>query len=153
MNALATEPGVIVVGACNHPDRIDPAVIRAGRFDLRISMPMPDAGAILALLHQNLKGQLADDDLELLARQAVGHSLASVDAAIRAAGSEARHAGHPFDLTTLRGQLRLDAEQDIHEILWRNAIHEAGHAIVGAALRLGRIERMPVLPMQGSRPG
>ena len=144
MNALATEPGVIVVGACNHPDRIDSAVIRAGRFDLKISMPMPDAGAILALLHQNLKGQLADDDLELLARQAVGHSLASVDAAIRAARSEARHAGHPIDVTTLRGQLRLDAEQDIQEILWRYAVHEAGHAVVGAALRLGRIERMAI---------
>ncbi len=155
MNALATEPGVIVVGACNHPDRIDPAVTRAGRFDLKAEVPMPDAEAILALLRQHLKDHLADDDLKLLARQAVGHSLASVDAAIRAARSEARHAGRPLDLATLRGQLRLETEQDIQDILWRYAVHEAGHAVVGAALRLGRIKRMAISAYGGelaSRP-
>ncbi len=155
MNALATEPGVIVVGACNHPDRIDPAVTRAGRFDLKAEVPMPDAQSILALLRQHLTGHSADDDLHRLARQAVGHSLASVDAAIRAARSEARHARKPFDLATLRGQLRLESEQDIHDILWRYAVHEAGHAVLGAALRLGRIERMAISATGGelaSRP-
>ena len=136
-----TEPGVIVVGACNHPDRIDPAVTRAGRFDLKAEVPMPDAQSILALLRQHLTGHSTDDDLNRLARQAVGHSLASVDAAIRAARSEARHARKLFDLATLREQLRLETEQEIQDILWRYAVHEAGHAVVGAALRLGKIER------------
>jgi cell division protease FtsH len=56
---------------------------------------------------------------------------------------------------TLRDQLRLEAEQGIHEILWRHAVHEAGHAVLGAALRLGRIERMAISASGGepaSRP-
>lgn len=144
MNAIATEPGVVVVGACNHVDRIDSAVTRAGRFDLKFEVPMPDAAAILAVLRQHLKVDFPADALELLARQAVGHSLASIDASIRAARSEARHTGHPLDLAMLRDQLHLTPEAEDREVLWRYAVHEAGHTVVAAALRLGTIQRMSI---------
>jgi hypothetical protein len=144
MNAIAIEPGVVVVGACNHVDRIDPAVVRAGRFDLKFEVPMPDAAAILAVLRQHLKVDFPADALELLARHAVGHSLASIDAAIRAARSEARHTGQPLDLAILRAQLRLAPEEEDREVLWRYAVHEAGHTVVAAALRLGTIQRMSI---------
>ncbi len=144
MNAIATEPGVVVVGACNHVDRIDPAVVRAGRFDLKFEVPMPDAAAILAVLRQHLKVDFPADALELLARQAVGHSLASIDAAIRAARSESRHTGQPLDLAMLRDQLCLTPEEEDREVLWRYAVHEAGHTVVSAALRLGTIHRMSI---------
>lgn len=144
MNAIAIEPGVVVVGACNHVDRIDPAVVRAGRFDLKFEVPMPDAAAILAVLRQHLKVDFPADALELLARQAVGHSLASIDAAIRAARSESRHTGQPLDLAMLRDQLRLTPEEEDRDVLWRYAVHEAGHTVVSAALRLGTIKRMSI---------
>lgn len=144
MNALATVPGLIVVGACNHPDRLDPAITRAGRFDVKVEMPMPDAVAIFAVLRLHLGGDFSDGELELLARQAVGHSLASIDAAIRAARSEARHAGKPLDLVLLREQLRLPPEEDDRAVLWRYAVHEAGHTVVSAVLRLGTIQRMSI---------
>lgn len=144
MNALATVPGLIVVGACNHPDRLDPAITRAGRFDVKVEMPMPDAVAILAVLRLHLDGDFPDDALELLARQAVGHSLASIDAAIRATRSEARHAGKPLDISMLRHQLRLPPEEDDRAVLWRYAVHEAGHTVVSAVLRLGTIQRMSI---------
>lgn len=144
MNALATVPGLIVVGACNHPDRLDPAITRAGRFDVKVEMPMPDAGAILAVLRLQFGQDFPDDDLERLARQAVGHSLASIDAAIRAARSEARHAGKPLDLVLLREQLRLPPEEDDRAVLWRYAVHEAGHTVVSAVLRLGTVQRMSI---------
>lgn len=144
MNAIAIEPGVVVVGACNHVDRIDPAVVRAGRFDLKFEVPMPGAASILAVLHQHLKVDFPADALELLARQAVGHSLASIDAAIRAARSESRHTGQPLDLAMLRDQLRLTLEEEDREVLWRYAVHEAGHTVVSAALRLGTIHRMSI---------
>jgi MoxR-like ATPase len=144
MNALATVPGVIVVGACNHPDRLDPAITRAGRFDIKVEMPMPDADAILAVLRLHLGDDFPDEELELLARQAVGHSLASIDAAIRAARSEARHAGKPLDLAMLRDQLHLSSDGEDREVLWRYAVHEAGHTVVAAALRLGTIQRMSI---------
>jgi len=144
MNSLALEPGVIVVGACNHPDRIDPAVTRAGRFDLKFEVPMPDADAILAVLQQHLGADFPQDSLERLARQAVGQSLAAIDAAIRAARSEARHASMPLDLAMLRDQLRLTPDPAEDALLWRHAVHEAGHAVVVAALHLGTIERMSI---------
>lgn len=144
LNALATVPGVIVVGACNHPDRLDPAITRAGRFDIKVEMPLPDAEAILAVLRLHLGGDFPDGELELLARQAVGHSLASIDAAIRAARSEARHAGKPLDLGMVRDQLRLTPEEEDRDVLWRYAVHEAGHTVVSAALRLGAIQRISI---------
>ena len=144
MNALALQPGVIVVGACNNPDRIDPAITRAGRFDLKFEVPMPDAEAILAMLRRNLGPDFPEEALARLARQAVGQSLAAVDAALRAARSEARHARIPFDLALLRDQLRLTPEPEEDALLWRHAVHEAGHAVVAAALHLGTIERMSI---------
>ena len=144
MDGLATVPGLIVVGACNHVDRLDPAITRAGRFDVKVEMPMPDAVAILAVLRLHLDGDFPDDALELLARQAVGHSLASIDAAIRAARSEVRHAGKPLHISMLREQLRLPPEEDDRDVLWRYAVHEAGHTVVSAALRLSTIHRMSI---------
>ena len=125
MNSLALEPGVIVVGACNHPDRIDPAITRAGRFDLKCEVPMPDAQAILAVLQQHLGADFQQDSLEPLARQAVGQNLAAIDAAIRAARSEARHTRKPLDLAMLRDQLRLMPDPAEGALLWRHAVHEA----------------------------
>ena len=58
MNSLASQEGVIVVGACNHPRKIDPAVVRAGRFDLKVEMPMPDAVALLVVLKQAFPGDV-----------------------------------------------------------------------------------------------
>lgn len=144
MNALATKPGVIVIGACNHPDRIDPAVTRAGRFDLKIEVPMPDADAIFALLIQFLKERFPDTEIRNLSREVVGQSLAAVDAAVRATRSEARHLGQSLDLALLCKQLGLQRGPGTTDILWRFAIHEFGHTVVSAALRHGSIARMSI---------
>jgi ATP-dependent Zn protease len=105
---------------------------------------MPDGGAILAVQRLHLGADFPGDDLERLAQHAVGHSLASIDAAIRATRSEARHAGKPLHISMLRDQLRLPPEEDDRDVLWRYAVHEAGHTVVSAALRLGTIQRMSV---------
>lgn len=144
MNAIATDPGVIVVGACNHPDRIDPAVVRAGRFDLKVEMPMPDAAALFAVLKQAFPALTEEAELQRLARHCVGHSLASLDAAIRAARSEARHKRQPFDIAALRHELRLQADPAEEDVLWRIALHEAGHAVVLTDLGLGTIDRIAI---------
>ena len=59
MDGIAREEGVIVVATCNHSDRIDAAVVRAGRMDLKIELALPDAAAILALLRQHLREDIA----------------------------------------------------------------------------------------------
>lgn len=144
MNAIALEEGVVVVGACNSIDRIDPAVLRAGRFDLKINVPLPDVAGLLALLRRQLSDAIADQDLVALARASVGYSPAEIDAAIRSARSDARHGGTGLSVAMLYARLDIDIANDDHARLWRVAVHEAGHAVLGAALGLGQITNMKV---------
>ncbi|WP_322890677.1 MULTISPECIES: AAA family ATPase [unclassified Yoonia] len=148
MNAIALEEGVVVVGACNHIDRIDPAVMRAGRFDIKAAVPMPDARQILGLMRRLLEDEIPEAELASLSRAAVGHSPAAIDAAIRAARSDARHTGAPITTASIRVHLSLSTDTD-PRILWRVALHEAGHATVAAALNLGQITRLAITPYGG----
>lgn len=149
MNNIALEEGVIVVGACNFIDRIDPAVLRAGRFDIKIKVPLPDAAGLLALLRQHLQDEIADQDLVALARVSVGCSPAEIDAAVRGARSEARHGGTGLNFAMLCAQLNIDIANGDPAQLWRVAVHEAGHAVLGAALGLGRITSMKITDTGG----
>lgn len=139
----------MVVGACNFIDRIDPAVLRAGRFDLKIKVPLPDAASLLALLRRHLRDEIPDQDLVALARASVGCSPAEIDAAIRAARSDARHAGTGLSVAMLYAQLDIDRTDETSAQIWRVAVHEAGHAVVGAALGLGRITSLKITATGG----
>ena len=97
MDAIARQEGVVVIGTCNHIETIDPAVIRAARMDLKILVPLPDAEAILGILRHGLHNDITEAELRILSHQAVGQSAAEIDAAIRAARSDARHARKPLD--------------------------------------------------------
>ena len=144
MDRIARDEGVIVVGTCNHMEQIDPAILRAGRFDFRIEVPMPDADALLAILRHNLTEDIADHQLQDLSRLAVGRSPAEIDAGIRAARSDARHSRKPLNIGMLRAQLKLSNDREHPGRLWRIAVHEAGHAVIGQALGLGKITSMTV---------
>lgn len=143
MNNLVSEEGVIIVGACNYLERLDPAILRAGRFDLKIEVPLPDAATILGLLRQQLHNDIAEHDLNQLSRACVGRSPAEIDAAIRAARSDARHQRTGLTLAMLQTTLKVGADED-RELLWRIAVHEAGHAVVSAVLGLGSVERITI---------
>ncbi|SFY44316.1 Peptidase family M41 [Paracoccus pantotrophus] len=149
MDSIAREEGVLVVGACNYVDRIDPAVLRAGRFDIRLPMPLPDQAAILGMLQRHLRDEIADDDLQTLATSCVGQSAAAVDAAIRAARSDARHDKVPLSVSAIRRHLGIDADPAQAATDWRVAVHECGHAIACAALRCGTVTRLLLTPDGG----
>lgn len=150
LDSIARDQGVIVVGTCNHVDRMDPAILRAGRMDVKIKVPLPDAEAIIAILRYHLSEDVADQDLRTLAPLAVGHSAASLDAAIRAARSDARHSRKVLNISMLWDHLNIDPAGENAPLLWRIAVHEAGHAIMGAALQLGRIDSMQITGDGGS---
>lgn len=141
MDGIAREEGVIVVGACNYPDRIDPAVLRPGRFDLKIEVPLPDTAAILGMLRHHLGDGFDEADMRELARSATGSSAADVDGAIRKARADARGAGRAFRLEDLQAQF---APSDPRAADWdrRAAIHECGHAIVCQVLNRGEVSRI-----------
>ncbi len=149
MNSIAQEEGVIVIGACNHPDRIDPAVTRAGRFDIKLAMPMPERAAILGILQQHLYDEIADLDLQALATAAIGQSAAAMDAAIRAARSDARHSTQPLSVQMIRRHLGITTDPAQAATDWRVAVHECGHAIACVALRCGTVTRLLLTPDGG----
>src|SRR5690606_10865198 len=51
--------GVVVIGATNRPDMIDPAIVRSGRLEAHIVIPKPDTTALVGILRHHLKGDLA----------------------------------------------------------------------------------------------
>ncbi|MBY6069633.1 AAA family ATPase [Leisingera aquaemixtae] len=129
MDRISLEEGIMVVGACNHPQHIDPAVLRAGRFDIKIEMPLPSKAMLQHLLAERLQNTFSEDVLQQLARDSIGKTAADVDAAVRSARSEARHSGCPLDLQLLRRHLGVRELEENHGLLYRICVHECGHAI------------------------
>ena len=152
MDSIAREEGVIVVGACNDPSRIDPAVLRQGRFDLRIAVPLPDSSAIQGILEHHLGNSFQEGELTNLAITCIGQSAAAIDAAIRAARSEARHTGQALTPELIRRQLGIadSTDSQVRDGLDRRiALHECGHALVAAALDRGQPTRILITPEGG----
>ena len=131
--------GVLVIGATNDVGALDPAILRPGRFDQQVSVPLPDAQTLHGILRTHL--DLTDADLRDLARDGVGMSAADIDAAIRAAKSQARAQNRALSLDDLRRQITGDDPREAAQD-WRVAVHECGHAIVYHALGLGTIARL-----------
>lgn len=138
MDAIAREQGVIVVGTCNHPELIDPAVLRAGRFDMKVRVPLPDAEGLFSVFRHALPGW-PEADLRELAQRAVGCSAAEVDAAIRQTRAMTRGQKRDMSLDDLRKVFRITHDPEIDR---RVALHECGHAITCAALDLGPVRRI-----------
>jgi transitional endoplasmic reticulum ATPase len=93
MDGLATSKGVVVIGATNRPDILDPALLRPGRFDKLIFVPPPDKEARYEIFKIHTKKMpLADDvDLRELAERTEGYSGADIEAVcIEAALNAAR---------------------------------------------------------------
>lgn len=88
MDGLEELRGVVVIGATNRPDLIDPALLRPGRFDELIYVPLPDEKARLAIFKVHTRGMaLANDvDLEELARRTKGYTGADIAEVCRKAG-------------------------------------------------------------------
>lgn len=83
--------GVIVLAATNRLDLVDPALLRAGRFDLKVEVPMPDASQRKEILSVHLKERPTGDDvdLEALAAKTEGFSGAELEALVRSAAMSA----------------------------------------------------------------
>ena len=78
---------------------------------VKILVPLPDAEAILGILRHGLHNDITETELRILSHQAVGQSAAEIDAAIRAARSDARHARKPLDLSQLQARMGVNASR------------------------------------------
>lgn len=136
LNRVAAAEGVIVLGATNHLSSVDPAVIRSGRFDLKLLVAAPDRAGLGAILRGHLE-QLAPGhgiaaaEIEALAGRLVGASGADAAALVRAAMTAARDAGHALSFVDLTQAAEAFAPVADSADQRRVALHEAGHILVG----------------------
>jgi SpoVK/Ycf46/Vps4 family AAA+-type ATPase len=123
--------GLILLGATNDLETVDTAVIRSGRFDLKLHVPYPDKRGLEAILAAKLGTTISKRlDLDSLADQLLGQSGAVAEAIVRDASGRARADRVPVQQEHLESAAdQIAPELDI-ETLRRAAIHEAGHVLV-----------------------
>lgn len=125
--------GVVIVGACNYPELLDSALVRAGRLDRHIRIPYPDATARQGILRFHLQEKLKDTDLTGIVERTSGKTGADLEQIVRAARRRARRERRQLELSDLRKSLPLQLPIPA-PVIRRSAVHEAGHAIVGLEL-------------------
>ncbi len=140
MDGFDPRTGVIVLGATNRPEILDPALLRPGRFDRRVAVQPPDRTGREAILMVHTRSVPLDDEVDLGALAAstpgmVGADLANLvnEAALLAARREHERVNRQ-DLSDALERIVLGAERKVmltEDDRRRTAFHEAGHAIVG----------------------
>ncbi|MBP2443776.1 AAA family ATPase [Rhizobium leguminosarum] len=125
--------GVIVVGATNFPDWIDPALRRAGRLEKHFHLPLPDASTRAEILAHHCGGVLPFESLRELADELDEKSGADLELMVRDALKAARNEDRGLCLQDLIRQLPEKKFYTAEQLL-RIAVHEAGHALVALAL-------------------
>ena len=95
MDGFSTTAGVIVIGATNRPDTLDPALLRPGRFDRSIGLELPDLHGRQTILAVHVRGKplVPGVDLEAIAARAVGMTGADLASVVNEAGLLAARAG------------------------------------------------------------
>ena len=140
MDGFDSSDAVIVLGATNRPDVLDPALLRPGRFDRRVAVQPPDAKGRELILRVHARSvPLADDvDLARIASTTPGMVGADLANLVNEAALLAARRGHaevqPSDFTDALEKIILGAERKIvlgQDDRRRIAYHEGGHAIVG----------------------
>jgi cell division protease FtsH len=144
MDGFETSTGVVMMAATNRPDILDPALLRPGRFDRQVVVPLPELDERLAILkvHVKHKRMAQDVDLEKVARGTPGMSGADLSNLVNEAalfavreGAPAVHMRH-FELARDRVIMGIKREtmalsEQEKEVI---AFHEAGHAVCAAVL-------------------
>jgi cell division protease FtsH len=140
MDGFDPTAGVIVLGATNRPDVLDPALLRPGRFDRRVAVQPPDAAGRQKILEVHSRSVPLDKDVDLhqIAQSTPGMVGADLANLVNEAALLAARRGHAkvvrADFTDALEKIVLGAERKIllgDEDRRRIAYHEGGHAIVG----------------------
>lgn len=144
---------LIIVGATNHPEKLDPALVRPGRLSKIIHIGKPDAQALTGILRQHLNGELAGIDLSLVSKMGEGASGADVTGWVKGARRMARQQNRPMILQDLFDQVAPPETRPLN-LVRRVAIHEASHAVVSHLLNPGSVTGITIInadPSEGGR--
>ncbi|MFJ2720190.1 ATP-dependent zinc metalloprotease FtsH [Streptomyces sp. NPDC087437] len=142
MDGFDQSSGIVVLAATNRPDALDPALLRPGRFDRQVTVPLPNQAERTAILavHARDKFLAPDIDLRAVARATPGFSGADLanlvnEGAINAVRDN-RTRIEPRDLDAARDRVLLGRRESSNALLPEErrsvAVHESGHALVAA---------------------
>ncbi len=157
MDGFETGQGVIVIAATNRPDVLDPALLRPGRFDRQVVVPLPDIRGREQILNVHIRKVPIGPDVraDLLARGTPGFSGADLanlvnEAALFAARRSARLV-EMIDFERAKDKIIMGAERRsliMPEEERRNtAYHESGHAIVAKLLpKTDPVHKVTIIP-------
>ena len=134
LDGYEKRPGLAVIAACNAPSKLDPALVRAGRLDHHIVIPLPDVPGLTGIFRMHLGADLAAVNLRAAALAARGYTGADVEKWVRMARQRARGDGRELGLNDLLDAVRGGQPEWPADLRRRIAYHEAGHAIVHLAL-------------------
>ena len=157
MDGFSDNSGIIVIAATNRDDVLDPALLRAGRFDRKITVSLPDRQGRedIFKVHSRNKKISSDVDFHALSKRTVGFSGADIEnimneAAILAVRKEKTSVGideidEAID-RRIAGPAKSSRALNAHE---RDIIayHEAGHAIIGLKLpHSDKVQKITIIP-------
>ena len=157
MDGFEASVGVIVIAATNRPDVLDPALLRPGRFDRQVVVPLPDIrGREQILLVHMRKVPIAPDvEASVIARGCPGFSGADLanlvnEAALFAARGGKRLVDHE-DFERAKDKIMMGAERRsmvmTEEERMNTAYHESGHAILGYILpKSDPVHKVTIIP-------
>ena len=164
LNQLLTEmdgfdpaEGIVVLAATNRPEVLDPALLRPGRFDRQITIPLPNLAEREAILKVHCRGKKLDPgvDLNVVARGTPGFSGADLANLVNEAAINAVRDGREVitaaDFDNARDRIILGRREGSNVLLPEEklavAFHEAGHALVAAlSPRADPVAKVTILP-------
>lgn len=146
---------ILVIGATNRPDTLDPALLRPGRFDRMVQVDLPDLEGRIHILKLHLHNKPVEEgvSLERIARETFGFSGAHLESLANEAAILALRQGR----SSIGERELLEAVDKVilgeklerkpgEEELWRIAVHETGHALVSEALKPGSVSQVTITP-------
>jgi cell division protease FtsH len=157
MDGFEATEGIVVMAATNRPDILDPALLRPGRFDRQIIVPLPESDERLAILkvHSAGKRMGKDVDLDTMAKATPGMSGADLanlvnEAALFAVRRGSTHIER-IDFENARDRVVLGASRESlilnAEEKRATAYHEGGHAVLAAVLpHSDPLHKVTILP-------
>jgi len=157
MDGFDPATGVVVLAATNRPETLDPALLRPGRFDRQVVIPLPNLRERAAILAVHARGKHLDAgvDLDTVARGTPGFSGADLANLVNEAAIVAVRAGRTTisadDFSEARDRILIGRREATNALLPDEkhavAVHEGGHALV-AALSPGAdpVEKVTILP-------
>src|SRR5580693_4746148 len=142
MDGFEPATGIVVLAATNRPEVLDPALLRPGRFDRQVTIPLPNVNERSAILAVHCRGKKLDPgvDLNAIARGTPGFSGADLANLVNEAAINAVRAGRDVitaaDFDAARDRIILGRREGSNVLLPEEkhavAVHESGHALVAA---------------------